>query len=960
MATVVLSELSDQFVGSGSTDIIRGKFGGDEIYGGGGDDFIYGDGDDDQLFGEAGNDRLYGGDGNDLLFDSTGNNILDGGHGDDVFFVRHIGSAKNTIDGGSGYDLVSYLGTSYGNAQMLIVDLAAGKGEGVALGDTYINVEDVEGGDGIDKLSGSDKGNFFYASAGHDFLNGRGGNDKFIASAGGVPGSLKIGLASNLMPADVQSLFATIFKETLTATDSVATWQMWEDLDSDGVMESDEITTQWSLLRSIEMYEGTSGSDIITGGAANEVISGGTEGSDKLDGGAGIDYVSYETAISGVKVVLLKTVTADGNTEQDTLANFEGIIGSNFDDELQGNTGANTIYGGLGIDFLDGHSGNDVLNGEADDDILEGGSGNDVLIGGAGADVLSGGSGIDTVSYRDANEGVSVSLIAGTGASNDFDNMEISDAEGDTYVSIEQVVGSRSDDDIVGNNGANRLEGRNGDDTIDGCDGDDVIFGEADPNALVPSGTGNLKPWEESEDDCGCGSDDSTELPTETKSYSDILIGGCGNDTIYGQLGIDTLVGGEDNDTLDGGESIDLLFGGSGNDILRGGAGFDFLVGDAGNDTASYSTSSEAVTANLGAFWLNSGGDASGGVLTELVEILLGDMPVEDFTSSELFTSFAAMVDEELGLRIPDITLGIENLTGSDYNDDLTGNAGANVLDGGKGKDRLVGGLGNDTYVMDGGDTIVETANQGADTVKSTVSYTLAVNLENLTLTGTAAINGTGNGVANVLTGNSAANALNGGTGADRLVGGAGNDTYISDGGDTIVEASNQGTDTVKSSASHTLAANVEHLTLTGSAALNGTGNSLANTLLGNSGNNILNGGAGSDKLTGGLGNDTFFFNSTLSATTNVDSITDFNVANDTIRLENAVFTAIVGAGTLTAAQFVKNTTGLAADASDRIIYESDTGKLFYDSNGNAAGGSVHFATVGTNLSLTAADFFIV
>ncbi|MEY9324248.1 Ca2+-binding RTX toxin-like protein [Sinorhizobium fredii] len=152
----------------------------------------------------------------------------------------------------------------------------------------------------------------------------------------------------------------------------------------------------------------------------------------------------------------------------------------------------------------------------------------------------------------------------------------------------------------------------------------------------------------------------------------------------------------------------------------------------------------------------------------------------------------------------------------------------------------------------------------------------------------------------------------------------------------------------------------VENLTLLGTGNTNATGNGLANTLIGNSGNNILNGGAGNDKLTGGLGNDTFFFNSTLSATTNVDSVTDFNVANDTIRLENSVFTAIVGTGALTAAQFVKNTTGLAADASDRIIYESDTGKLFYDSNGNAAGGSVHFATVSTNLGITAADFFVV
>lgn len=137
------------------------------------------------------------------------------------------------------------------------------------------------------------------------------------------------------------------------------------------------------------------------------------------------------------------------------------------------------------------------------------------------------------------------------------------------------------------------------------------------------------------------------------------------------------------------------------------------------------------------------------------------------------------------------------------------------------------------------------------------------------------------------------------------------------------------------------------------------TGNSVANTLKADGGNDMLAGGLGNDTLLGGSGKDTFFFNMTLNASSNVDRIQDFNVTDDTIRLENAIFTAISGTGTLTAAQFVKNSSGTAADANDRIIYETDTGKLFYDSNGSAAG-SVHFATIGTNLSLTAADFFIV
>ncbi|MGO4839572.1 calcium-binding protein, partial [Rhizobiaceae sp. 2RAB30] len=169
------------------------------------------------------------------------------------------------------------------------------------------------------------------------------------------------------------------------------------------------------------------------------------------------------------------------------------------------------------------------------------------------------------------------------------------------------------------------------------------------------------------------------------------------------------------------------------------------------------------------------------------------------------------------------------------------------------------------------------------------------------------------------------------------------------------------------SSTSYALAANLENLVLTGSALI-GAGNDLnnvimgngaANTLSGGAGDDVLYGGAGKDVLTGGAGKDAFVFNAALGST-NIDTVTDFSVIDDTIRLENAVFTKLTATGTLAPSAFVKNTSGLAADANDRIIYEADTGKLFYDSNGNAAGGSVHFATVNPNLVLTNLDFHIV
>jgi serralysin len=215
--------------------------------------------------------------------------------------------------------------------------------------------------------------------------------------------------------------------------------------------------------------------------------------------------------------------------------------------------------------------------------------------------------------------------------------------------------------------------------------------------------------------------------------------------------------------------------------------------------------------------------------------------------------------------------------------------------------------------------------------------------------------------------------------GADRMEGGAGNDRYIVDNaGDVVIEANGGGADHVTSSVSFSLAGQfVEQLTLSGSGNINGTGNSLANTITGNAGNNTLdggngndtlsggagrdalNGGAGKDTLTGGNGGDFFVFNTALNASTNVDTITDFNVAADTIRIDNAVFAGLAN-GTLAAAAFKANTTGNAGDASDRIIYETDTGKLFFDTDGTGASGKIQFATLDPGLALTNADFVVI
>ncbi len=211
---------------------------------------------------------------------------------------------------------------------------------------------------------------------------------------------------------------------------------------------------------------------------------------------------------------------------------------------------------------------------------------------------------------------------------------------------------------------------------------------------------------------------------------------------------------------------------------------------------------------------------------------------------------------------------GNDQLFGLAGNDMLNGQAGNDLLDGGTGIDMMVGRTGNDTYIVDAtGDVVTELADEGTDTVQSSSTHTLGNNVENLTLTRTAAINGTGNALNNVLIGNSANNTLTGGAGNDRLdgglgrdtmVGGTGDDTYlVNQVGDIVSELFNQGIDTVESSITFTLWSNVENLTLTGTANINGIGSSANNVLLGNSGNNVLGGGSGDDHAEGGAGNDT-------------------------------------------------------------------------------------------------------
>ncbi|BCH35511.1 hypothetical protein MesoLjLc_74410 [Mesorhizobium sp. L-8-10] len=445
-------------------------------------------------------------------------------------------------------------------------------------------------------------------------------------------------------------------------------------------------------------------------------------------------------------------------------------------------------------------------------------------------------------------------------------------------------------------------------------------------------------------------------------------ISNSGSEKYYGLAGNDTLRGGAGADHLDGGAGYDAasyagsnagvtvslltgkgtggdaqdetlvsienlmgsgladrLYGNSGNNVLNGGAGADYLDGGNGIDTASYSGSNAGVTINL-ATGRGTGGHAQG-----------------------------------------DTLVNIENLNGSHFADKLYGNAGNNVLKGGASADFLSGGAGAD--YLDGG-----SGGDAASYADSNAGVTVSL------LTGKGSgghaqgdtllniWNLVGSRFADKLYGNASNNVLVGGAGADYLHGGDGSDMASYSGsnagvtvdlrtgkgagghaqGDTLVSIGN-----LKGSSYHDRLIGNDNANLLDGAVGN-------DTLYGLGGNDVLKGGAGNDVLIGGAGKDTFVFNTALNAATNVDRITDFSVVDDVIHLENAVFKALAATGTLSSGYFVKNTTGLAQDANDHIIYETDTGKLFYDSNGSAAGGSVHFATLSPSLNLTAADFVVI
>lgn len=578
----------------------------------------------------------------------------------------------------------------------------------------------------------------------------------------------------------------------------------------------------------------------------------------------------------------------------------ETLIGTDAGDKINGMGGNDTFWGDAGNDTLEGGTGNDFLHGGVGDDVMTDVDGDDFLWGEAGNDLMKGGVGIDNMFGGEGNDTIyggsrgALDIIEG-GAGDDV-------IYGDDGVLVNGIVkDANGDGDLIGaGDGDDTIYGGGGADAIDGGLGNDYIEGGLGADALAGVDGDDYFMMDASEFGVGIGGGNAIDggIGFDTVDYSrslrgisiemlpltlippvipapvsdtfvsvEHIIGSAFADNISAVANVALNLGLQldalglpinlSNDPLlpqfvamdfhlEGGAGNDTLTSGDGNDTLDGGVGNDTMTGGLGNDTYVVSAQNDVI-----------------------VELALAG---NDTVKSSITYTIANTPDLENITLIGNANINatgnaLDNLlTGNIGNNTLTGNAGNDSLDGGGGNDVLVGGAGDDTYYVDSADTITEGNNAGTDLVYASANFTLANNVENLTLIG-AAISGTGNALNNLilgnvnnntLTGDAGNDTLNGGSGNDTLVGGAGNDTYFVDSStDVITEITNAGTDTVFAAVNYTLTNNfVENLTLE-AGALIGTGNTAANIVTGNADANTLSGAAGADTLNGGAGNDT-------------------------------------------------------------------------------------------------------
>ena len=747
-----------------------------------------------------------------------------------------------------------------------------------------------------------------------------------------------------------------------------------------------------------DTIDGAGGNDLLFGGAhsdtlylgaGNDSLNGGdgddwflysdatrleSYGSDAIDGGLGHDAVSFGFALSAVLVDLSSGSVSGGGASGSgsaTLVNIEEFRGTPFDDHLtsrdvgpgpveafawlEGEEGNDTLIGSSGPDFLQGDDGNDEISGLGGDDMIPGGEGSDIIMGGAGNDYFSmwtgtnnygvdwidGGDGVDEVNFINVftSRPIVVDLAAGTLVGGDVPGTSRA-----TLLSIEEVYASdlvARDDEIRGSDVANLLYGGAGNDTLDGRGGNDVLAGATGSDKFVFSvapGSGNadaITDFQSGVDEIHLDSAAHSALGatgrfsanderfaanasgTALESDDRVIRNTLTNELWYdadgsggeARLLIGTLQTGA---TLVAGDIVVQGGSGGGSGTIVGTEGDDSLTGTSGNDTIDGLGGDDTIS-GLGGSDRLDGGDGN--------DLLLGASP------------------EDPPENGPDV---------------LIGGAGNDTLDGGNSHmfgvdantDTLDGGLGDDRYIVDNESDVLSDAG-GVDTIVArNVSWTLADRFEHLDLfnANEVRLTGIGNELANHITSDFSA-ILEGRGGDDTLIGGGRDAT-----GATSVLDGGEGNDLIRGRGT------------SGDLLLGGTGN---DTIANESGNAVTtDGGAGNDVLTGSSDNDTFLFSVTPGAA-NADQITNFTSdldESDKIVLDGNSHMNIGPSGRLAAgdARFAANSSGAAEDSSDRVIYNTSTGELWYDADGSGTEAAAVIVVLQGAPTLVATDIEVV
>ncbi|NVO00624.1 MAG: Ig-like domain-containing protein, partial [Geobacteraceae bacterium] len=744
---------------------------------------------DDILMGDSGDNTIKGGDGNDTLEGMGGNNILDGGSGSNTASYEHSTSGIHAS----------------------LADHTFNTGD--AVGDSYVNIQNLTGTSRADILIGDKYDNILSGGEGNDILEGMAGADTLDGGDG------------------VNTASYEHASEGVTAVLYDSSKNFGTDAIGDKYLNIQNLTGS----SHDDVLIGDSSSNNMKGGDGNDVLEG-MAGADTLDGGAGVDTASYAHAVVGVTAALdpafaeLQTGSAYG----DSFINIENLTGSNSADILIGNSGANYIFGG---------------------------NGNDTLEGLGGADTLDGGTGINTASYEHATTGVVASLT--TTFTDGVAVTQTGDAEGDTFINIRHLAGSTFNDTLIGDSNDNIINGLGGSDILEGMGGADTLIGSVDGNNTASyehSTTGVTASLHNHSDNLGADAagDTYTNIQNLTGStHNDIFIGDSNANIFDGGAGIDTvsydydtkgvivslsaaftsiesgeakgdlfinvenLIGSSGNDLLFGDNGMNALYGGGGDDILEGLGGSDHLDGGGGKNTASYEHASASVIASL----------------------------------TTVFTDGSAVITA--GDAAGDTYENIQNLTGSTHDDILIGDSGDNLISGLAGSDILEG--------MGGADTLI-----GSIEGNNTASYEHSISGVQVSLTDHSSNTGDAQGDTYINIQN-----LTGSTHDDILIGDSGNNIFNGMGGNDILEGMG-GADKLIGVAGGNATASYEHsdagvyVSLDANVAHGGhaegdtflnvqnlTGSTHDDILIGDIGRNILSGMGGNDILEGLGGADT-------------------------------------------------------------------------------------------------------